>query len=279
MSTFEWRGHGSSRPAEFRLSTVELDACYELLGLGGTPPMLDLPSPGRTVPERRDHLDTVLLGLRRRGLADTDQPNDQVAGLVRVLARPDHQFDLSIHGRPDDRLVAIGAAASGRGTLAVRRGDQVSLTSVRSAALVPGVIGLIEPINPGRGASMNVPADLFEAAWKATTDGHLSSFVERLTDMGVPRANVSSCIHMCHGIRAVGQLGTVHYEGQTPRLGAWTIGFHRAETGDYLQLRKPGDYGGETVTICPLDPHRLNRLAEELLNAGPAPRPQHRHLW
>jgi hypothetical protein len=278
MTAHDWAPCSSARPVEVRLSTVEVEACFELLGLGEPPPSLQLPSPGRTLPERQNHLDAVLLGLRRRGLADRNRPSEELAGPLRVLARPDRQLDLRIHS-PHGELVAIAAAARRNGALAVRQGDQMTIGTVRRTALVPAVVGLIGPMTPGPGATVNVPADLFEEAWETATDRHPASLVDRLTEMGIPRRDVSSLIHMCRGTGALGQIGAVHYDGRSARPSPWVIGFHRTDAGYYLLLRKPSAYGGATVTIRPLDAPRLAQLAEELLNNKGTRRPQHRHAW
>lgn len=273
-----WARSGSARPVDVRLSPIEMDACFELLGLGETPPTLDLPSPGRTVPKRQDHLDAILLDLQRRGMADRRGPSEQVTELLRVLAHPDHQLDLRMYDEHRGGLTAIAAARRGNGVLTVYEGNQISLAAIRTSALVPTVVGLVGQMCPGRGAAVNVPADAFDTAWQATTDGQLSDLVDQLTEVGIPRADVVSCMHMCRGIRALGQLGTVHYSGRSARLGPWVIGFHRTDAGYYLQLRRPGPYGREVVTICPLNAPRLTQLAAELLDAGPA-QPPRRHTW
>lgn len=278
MSPPSWAGYGLAGPTEVRLSAVEMEACFELLGLREAPLSLQLSSPGRTVPERQEHLDAVLLGLHRRGLADRNRPSEVLAGPLRVLARSDHQLVLRIHS-PDGTLVASAAAARGDGALAIRRGEEVTVAAVRGTALVSAVVSLIGPMTPGRGAAVNVPADLFDEARQATTDGHISSLVDWLTEMGMRRGDVSPLIHMCRGIRALGQIGAIHRAGRSVRLGPWVIGFHRTDAGYYLQLRKPSTYGGETVTIRPLDAPQLAQLAEELLKTGRAREQRRRDAW
>jgi EspG family len=211
-------------------------------------------------------------------LTDRNRPSEELAGPLRVLAHPDHQLDLRIRSR-DGGLVASGAAARENGALAIRRGEEVTVAAVRGTALVAAVVGLIGPMSPGRGAAVNVPADLFDEATEATTDGHISSLVDYLTEMGMRRGDVSSLIHMCRGTRALGQIGTVHYVGRSARSGPWVIGFHRTEAGYYLLLRRPSTYGGETVTIRPLDAPQLTQLTEELLKVGRARELRHRHAW
>lgn len=262
-----------------RLSPVELDACWDLLGLGDPPATLRLPSPGQSLSDRRRHLDSVLTGLRRRGLAGGSGPDEHLAKMLRRLARPDRQLDLILRGE-QGTLVAIGADARGSGVLAVRHDEQVTLAPVRSTALVPALVGVVGPMTPGIGRTANLPADAFDAALKATRDGNLWSLADRMVETGIPREDASSCVRMCLGVRRLGQLGTAFRQDGAMRLGPWVIGFHLAESGYFLQLRKPGRYDRvSTIIMCPLDAPRLAQKAGELLAAGPALQPQQGHAW
>lgn len=268
MSAPAWAGDGPAHPGEVRLSAVELAACFDMLDLGATPPTFRLPSPARSEPERRQHLDAVLLDLQHRGLTDRGGPNERVGRLLRVLAHPDHQIDL-IRSEPAGTLVAIGAAAHGGGTLATRQGDEITLAPIPGTALAPTVVGLLGPLTPGSGQTVTIPADVFDTARHDAVDGKLSTWAERLTEMGIPRLDALSCLHMCTGVHVLGQLGTVHYIDGSARLSPWVIGFHRADAGYYLQLRKPRQHDGTmVVTICPLDTALLTQLVEELLKTG-----------
>lgn len=155
MSAPAWSGSsGADHPAQgglVRVSAAELDTCFELLGFAGTPPLLQLPSPGRSGRERQHHLDPALVALRRRGLAEASGPNETLAGLVRVLHRPERQLDLSLHAGAQGALVATGAARRGYGALAVRQGEQVALASLPPSELVRAVVGLIWPDAPRHG--------------------------------------------------------------------------------------------------------------------------------
>lgn len=275
MSAPAWSGSSGADPAQgglVRLSAAELDACFELLGFAGTPSLLQLPSPGRSGRERQHHLDSVLVALRRRGLADAGGPSETLAGLVRVLHRPERQLDLSLHAGAQGALVATGAARRGYGALAVRQGEQVALAPLRTSGLVGAMVGLIGPMSRPMGRSVNVPAEAFDAAWEATTDGSLWTMADNLVREGVDPSNASACARMCQGISALGQLGTAFYREGVAWFGPWVIGIHRTEEGYYLQLRQQNRYGGETVSIHPLDAPRLAQLAEQLLAAGPAQR-------
>ncbi len=257
---------------DVRLSTVEFDACWELLGLGNTPLTLDLPSPGRTWRERRKVLSSVLAALRGRGLADRSAPGNMVAGPLRLLARPDYQLDLRLdrRGGQDSRagaMTAIAAAAGGYGVLLAQHRDEIRLRPVRPAQLVPSVVGLAGPMTAAAGRVVNMPAEVFDAAREATTDGKLWTMADQLVARGIPRLDAAAWVRMCTGIVSVGRLGSAFWTDGVPRFGPWVIGFHGTEAGHFLQLRRPGP-GGETVTVCPLDAPGLARLAGELLAEG-----------
>jgi len=260
-----------------RLSAVEFDACWELLGLGDTPLALDLPSPGRTWAERHRVLTDVLAALARRCLVQRSAPSAEVAGPLCLLARPDYQLDVRFGG-PDGPVTGIGAVAGERGVRLVQHADQLRLVRIRPARLVPAMIELIGPIRAGLGQAVNIPAGVFDAAHRATTDGKLWTMADELVARGIPRLDAASWVRMCTGIRSVGQLGTACWTAGVPRFGPWAIGFQRTEGGDFLQLRHPADGRGRdtgpdggTVTVGPLDAPRLARLTEELLAATVPP--------
>lgn len=254
-----------ARPPVVRLSAVEFDACWELLGLGDPPLTLELPSPGRTWAERHLVLTGVLAALARRGLVERSAPSAAVAGPLRLLARPDYQLDLRLSG-PDGPVICIGAVAGGRGVRLVQDGDQLRLTPIRPAELVAATIEPIGPMRAGLGRPVNIPAGVFDAAQRATTDGKLWTMADELVARGVPRLDAASWVRMCSGIRSVGQLGSTVSVAGPPRFGPWAIGFQRTEAGHFLQLRRPGR-DGASVSVCPVDGPRLARLATELLAA------------
>ncbi|WP_028937846.1 ESX secretion-associated protein EspG [Pseudonocardia spinosispora] len=256
--------------ADLTLSAVELDACWELLELGDTPETLLLPSPGRDRAERREILGDVLAELASRGLADRSSPVESLARPLRVLAAPDHQVDLRLGGEPHGTVVAIGAVAGSLGAALVQYGDRIQVQSMRPTQIMAALLGLCGPIRPGVGRPVNVPADLYDAAQQATTDGNLWTMADNLVSGGLPRADASSWVRMCTGVRSFGQLGVTFWPEGARRPGRYVVGFHHTETGHYLQLRRPPDHGNgrATVTVCPVDAHRLARLTEELLAAG-----------
>ena len=255
----------ATRRCVTRLSAVEFDACWELLGLGDTPLTLELPSPGHTWAQRHQVLTEVLGALDRRGLVERFAPSEAVAAPLRILARPDYQVDLRLDG-PDGPLIGIGAVAGAAAVCLVQAGDQLRMTPIWPRRLVTEVVELVGPMRAGLGRPVNIPVAVFDAARRATTDGKLWTMADELVALGVPRLDAASWVRMCTGIRSVGQLGTATWVERVPRFGPWAIGFQRTEAGDFLQLRRPGPDGG-TVTVCPLDAPRLTRLTTELLAA------------
>jgi hypothetical protein len=249
------------------LSVTQLDACWELLGLGDAPCTLSLPSPGRTWSERRQVLAGVLEQLGQLGLADGAVPGEKLASPLRLLAGPDYQVDLRFGGDLVDTAVAIGAVAGSEGVVLVRSGEDVVVRRMRSARMLPTLLGLLPPLRAGVGRSVNIPADMYDDARGATVDGNLWTMADHLVAGGLPRLDAGSWVRMCTGIRSFGQLGTTFRPGGDIRFGPWVIGFHGTDSGYYLQLRRPAP-GGATVTMCPLEQARLYQLTEELLADG-----------
>lgn len=249
------------------LAPVELDACWELLGLGDPLPMLRLPSPGRTWTERREILSTVLATLTRRGLATSNgQVHELVARPLRILADPDLRLDLYVEGDRYGAQVAVGAAREGRGgALVTRRAEGIRLREIRPTRLVAEVVGLLDGAGarPGPGRPVNLPAETFDQACAAAEDGSLWTIADSLVARGVPKLDATGWARMCTDIRVVGQLGGAVRTESGPRLSPWVVGFHGTPAGYYLQLRR-----SDALTVCPLDHTRLLRLAEELLGHG-----------
>ena len=159
--------------SEICLSVTQLDACWELLGLGDTPCILSLPSPGRTWSERRRVLVGVLEQLGQLGLADGAVPTDRLASPLRLLAGPDYQVDLRFSADLVDTAVAIGAVEGPEGVVLVRSGADVVIQRMRSARMLPTLRGLLPPLRAGSGRSVNIPADMYDTARGATEDGNL----------------------------------------------------------------------------------------------------------
>ncbi|MEJ8282202.1 ESX secretion-associated protein EspG [Pseudonocardia spirodelae] len=116
----------------FVLTGAEFDVVWEHLGLGATPAALRLPSPGRTLAERRRIAEAGVGGLRARGLAGPSGPDPALVRLLVLLARPDRH--LEVRGAFPGPLRAVAAERDGDGVLAVHTGGSVTVSAAGSPA-------------------------------------------------------------------------------------------------------------------------------------------------
>jgi hypothetical protein len=77
---------------------------------------------------------------------------------------------------------------------------------------------------------------------------------------------------MCTNIRQIGQLGATSRANGTGQRAPWVVGFHRGDTGHFLQLRRATNRTSEaTVTVGPTTADRLmcqlNELHDHVRNA------------
>jgi hypothetical protein len=79
---------------------------------------------------------------------------------------------------------------------------------------------------------------------------------------GVSGNEASWLARMCTGVRFGGQLGASTMREGRERRGGWVIGFHCADTGYFMNLRRDG-----TVTMCPTDGRGLARHWRELVDS------------
>ncbi|MBB6379727.1 hypothetical protein BKA01_007002 [Pseudonocardia eucalypti] len=248
------------------LSDLEFDICWELLRLGTTPATLELPSPGRTWPERRQLVHSVLEALRRRDMAGPSGLSARLASALRLLAAPTLQLDLRLQAVHGDSTVVIGAVADSQGVLVTKHRDEITLQPIRAPRLATEVTERIGPINVGIGRTVHLPTEVLDAAREATAGDSLWAMADYLADeLGVTRLDARACARMCTDVEVLGQIGTTFYTNGTPWVGPWVIGFHRTRTGHYLQLRKAG-----TVTVCPLSDSLLAQVLDQLIAEGPA---------
>ena len=266
-----------------RLSPDEFLACWTALRLGDPPLALDLRPSGTTLAEHRQIHETALAGLAARGLVDRSGPVPPLAGALRLLATAPYLYDLRLTGatgpaNPAEwpaELVAVGAAAREYGVVAVLGGGEVALLPVPGPRVPPALVELIGPLTPARARPVNVPAELLDLACRGVPDGDLWALADRLVEYGVLPADANALARMCTGITAAGQLGATAQTGARPdgapprdgtnghRRGRWVVGFHRGQAGDCLQLRRPTNTQGVTVTIAPITaPKLLSQLAE-----------------
>ncbi|HTF55198.1 MAG TPA: ESX secretion-associated protein EspG, partial [Pseudonocardia sp.] len=250
-----------------RLSPLEFAACWAALELGDTPLLLELRSPGQTIPERDQLLAQAMVGLRARQLSDGRLPVPALAELLRVIAAPDYQLDIRLAGGPEGMLLGLGWVVGARGVVVVSGAGPLYLLPMDGARVAATLIGLAGQLDPGVGRPVNIPAQLLDEACAAAGDGNLWTLADQLMALGVARLDATSLARMCEGIEVVGQLGVTGHLSGPRRRAPWVVGFHRTAGGHFMQLRRPpaGSAGGPTVTVCPTDADRLMRQWRELL--------------
>jgi EspG family len=252
-----------NEPEWLSLSAAEFDVCWEYQKLGETPLMLELPSPGRNWEERRHIAGQVLESLRGRGLADNAGLRQDIADQMGLL----HAFSWSVDLRliADHLTHAIGAVAGTRGVLCAREGDEVYLASVPDYAVIPNLVALAGDTPTGTGDTINVRADVLDAAL-AAAQGDQHSFADELIRLGEPGADARTLARLWAAGGWCGQFGvTVTDRAGAPRRSSRVVGFFDTPDGRYLQLRR-NSYTGLMSIVTPADKRKLITSVEELLH-------------
>ena len=249
------------------LSAVEFDVVWSGLGLGPTPVVLALPSPGRTHTERRRVVAAAWSGLRERGLAGPLGPEPGLGDHLRLLAAPAERVELRTWGRVPARAVA--ARRDDAAVLARRRDDGVVLTPCPSVPTA--VVGLLPPARPGPGRTASVSTATLDAALDHPSGAGLRA---DLVDRGVPTDDAGPLARMLHDVTGRTQLGVlVADRWGALRRSAEVLDVVDGPRGRHLVVRRDG-----WTTVAPTDDRQLRHRVAELLSAAPA-RPQSRSPW
>lgn len=249
------------RPPEARrkvLTAVEFDVLWERLGLGPTPVVLRLPSPGRTLTERRTVQESGWQALRDRGLAGPSGPDPELARLLHLLARPSMQLELRGWWGHDVRAVAAGQPGSGM--LAVRQDATVTLGPCGS--LPPGLLGTLPPAGPGPGRASTVPTEVLTAALAAPDIGLRAALIAR----DVPATEAGLLARMLGDTERRAQIVALASDRWgVPRRSGRVLSVLDGPRGRYLMTRTVGEDGAEWMTVAPTDDRRLRHRVTELL--------------
>jgi EspG family len=247
------------------LTTVEFDVLWEGLGLGPTPVILRLASPGRTHAERRAVQAAGWQAMRDRGLAGPSGPDPELTRLLHLLARPTEQLELRAWWDRDIRAVA--AARAEAGALALRQDETVTLSAC--GTLPSGMLGLLPPAPPGPGRSCTVPA-------RALSSGPATDVRATLVARGIPAGEAGLLTRMLAGAGRRAQVVALAADrwGVLRRSGG-VLTVLDGPHGRYLLTRSTGEDGVEWITIAPTDERQLRHRFTELLSVavGSAARP------
>lgn len=262
-----------------RLNSAEFYACWDALGLGETPMLLQLRPPGYTMADYRRLIAQAISELRRRQLYTTTGPIPALARLLSVLARPEYTIDIrfvtDIHFATDTQrqVLGLGAITGPHASVVITDGTgtgPLALQTLDSAHVAAHLLTLVGPLSPARSPTVNIPADTLEQAAAAAPDGDIWRIAENLQTRGVPHPDATSWARMCSNIQAGGQLGaTGHFNGP-PRRGPWVIAFHRNPAGHFMQLRRRYTADAHTLTVAPADTATLIRHWRELVEHLPS---------
>src|SRR4051812_7264130 len=219
------------------VTAVEFDVLWERLGLGPTPVVLRLESPGRTRTERRAIEARGWQALRERGLAGPTGAHPELVRLLRLLARP--TVLLELRGWWGRTVRAMAAGAPDAGALAVRQDATVTVQPCGS--LPSALLGVLPGSGPGPGRATTLPTDVLTRALGAAhgspatgpaagvarlaADGGLRA---ALVAGGVPATDAALLVRMLSATERRGPLvaltrgpggGTPPGRGGVPRLG------------------------------------------------------------
>ncbi|MEV8443528.1 ESX secretion-associated protein EspG [Actinosynnema sp. NPDC051121] len=247
---------------DFVLSAREFDILWDGLGLGPKPYPLDVPTVGRTVAERAEVAEQVYRDLAERGLVTGWEPDERLAGQLRLLAR--HDVSVDAVGHLDGPLRAVAVGDGQHGVLAAFGEDQVWQVGIRPTALAASIVAVLPTNRTGPGRAMSVPYQAMVAAVRPTTDDDPYTFPstgddhERstLVHAGLSIRDAAELAELAAHRRAGGQFGISHHQRRSPVVVTW---FDTAK-GRYLAVRD-----GDWVSFAPADNDRLKARIDRIL--------------
>ncbi|TQM15229.1 ESAT-6 protein secretion system EspG family protein [Pseudonocardia kunmingensis] len=237
------------------LTAVEFDVLWEWLGLGPTPVVLQIPSPGRSHAERRSVQADAWRGMRERGLAGSDGPAAELVRLLHLLARPTEQMELRAVWEQEVRV--LGAARAGVAALGHRAGSTVTISACGS--LPSAVVAAFPPAVRGPGRACTAPTAVL-------TGVPVADARPALLRRGIPAAEVSLLVRMLTGVDRRAQVVALAADrwGVLRRAGG-VLGVLDGPRGRYLLTRSTGDDGTEWATVAPADARELRHRVTQLL--------------
>lgn len=245
-----------------QLDVVEFYLIWSTIGLGETPPVLDVLQVGRTPRRRAELIASASDTLSARDLGTVDAPAADLAAMLRSIADADVLLDMRAYGTGAPLFGCAGAGSRGA-AVAARVGDEVRLGAVRASAVVGSLLGSLPPIaqvTTHRPANVSV-ADYEAACDEGVQDG-ISGFVRVLRTAGLRAPDAGTLAQALTTRQGGGQLGaTGRSRNGHPVRTASVVNWLDTPEGRYA-LRRHGDW----LTITPVDVPRLTSMAEEMLS-------------
>jgi hypothetical protein len=240
------------------LSLLEYDVLWEHLRLGPFPPVIAVPSPGRTHDERAELRAKVWASLAAKGLGRPDNLDDRLEHRLRRLANPEWELDARI--QDDVRTTALATWAGRGATIAVLSGDALTLRGAKPDQVAAETVGLLPAYPAGTGNSITLPAaTLDDAARRAGADR--DRLFRLLAAQGLGKSEARKITGVIGDVVRLGHFGAARTppNGTRHRAGH-VVSVYDNPAGRYLFTRKKG-----WVTLVPGTDAAVARQLGELL--------------
>lgn len=240
------------------LSPLEYDVLWEHLRLGPFPPVIAVPSAGRTHDERATLRTTAWKSLRGKGLGRPGALDERLERRLRRLARPEWELDARM--QDGARTTALVARAGRGATVAVLAGDEVGLSTIKPDRVVAEAVGVLPAHPAGTGNSITLPAAALDTA--ASAGGADPERLRRsLIGQGLGKSDARKITDVLGNVVRLGHFGAARTppEGERRRAGH-AVSVYDCPAGRYLFTRKGG-----WVTLLPGTDAAISRQLDELL--------------
>lgn len=251
------------------LSTVEYDVLWSHLGLGRMPYPLGVPSVGFRTEDRARVVAEAWDGLAGRGLADGTRLDDDVADLLRLLARPAVSLDaLADIGRP---LRALAARDGDRAAAAMLTDSGLVLTEIRPTAMSYTLVDLLPYAEPGPAHAFTFPYHALRAAIELEDEDNAEADMffngdehDALVRAGLTQGNARLLAELVEARFRGGQFGVTTWrwpKGDKVRDSTLVTWFD-TDAGRYLVVREQ-----DWVSVTPAGADRIAARIDQVLAA------------
>lgn len=241
-----------------RVSASAFDVLWADLGLPRAPEVLGVRSVGTTDAERAEIRESVYANLAERGLYDSAEGLDEaLVDRLRTLAGASVYVECEalLDMTSDTPFRAVAATAGRHGVLATQPNKTIGLSTIRDGELLPSIVELLPPLEPGPGHGVSLPAATLAAGVEDPV------FAGNGRAAGRERQVREVLAIQARPIYGAGQFTVRVRDGAHPRrVGG--VSWFWTDVGAYLSALEPGRGGQDWVTVTPVDgPRLVQRLA------------------